>query len=149
MHTISVRKLSKSDPDLNIALAIRKAVFVDEQHCPADIEYQNDDVSTHFLATCNGDPCGAARWRQTENGYKLERFAVLPAFRKKGVGVHLVEAVLADLPPEASHIYLNAQLTAVDFYVPLGFRPVGDQFNEAGIKHQQMVFSGRTSRPGL
>lgn len=142
MDNISVRKLSHNDPDLNIALAIRKTVFVDEQHCPADLEYQNDDVSTHFLATCNGEPCGAARWRKTENGYKLERFAVLPAFRKKGVGANLVTAVLQDLPSDAAHVYLNAQVSALDFYRSLDFVPVGEQFNEAGIRHQQMVFSG-------
>lgn len=141
MNIISVRKLFPGEPDLNIALGIRRKVFVDEQHCPPEIEYQNDDVATHFLASCNGEPCGAARWRKTENGYKLERFAVLPSFRKMGIGLHMVNAVLADLPPDASHIYLNAQLPAVDFYLQFGFQPVGGQFEEAGIMHQQMLFS--------
>ncbi|MBL7699151.1 MAG: GNAT family N-acetyltransferase [Chitinophagaceae bacterium] len=149
MIDISVKKLLFGDPELAKAFDIRKKVFVDEQNCPAEIEYQNDDVSVHFLATCNGEPCGAARWRRTENGIKLERFAVLPLFRKKGVGAHLVKAVLVDLPPDATHVYLNAQLSAVGFYLPFGFRPVGQQFEEAGIKHQQMLFAGRsrTSMP--
>lgn len=144
MFNIIVKKLLFGDPELEKAFEIRRKVFVEEQHCPADIEYQNDDVSVHFLAMCDGEPCGAARWRRTENGIKLERFAVLPSFRKKGVGAHLVKAVLGDLPRDATHIYLNAQLSAVDFYRPFGFRPVGEQFEEAGIKHQQMLFAGRS-----
>ena len=95
----------------------------------------------HFLATFDGTPCGAARWRKTEDGYKLERFAVLKEFRGKGVGLRLVKAVLADIPPGVSNIYLNAQLSAVGFYEPLGFMPVGERFEEAGITHQQMVLA--------
>ena len=80
-NNITVTKLNYGDPALDEAFVIRRKVFVDEQHCPPDLEYQNDDVSTHFLAKCDGVPCGAARWRKTENGIKLERFAVLPEFR--------------------------------------------------------------------
>jgi predicted GNAT family N-acyltransferase len=143
-NKISVIKLNDNDPVLQQAFAIRRKVFVDEQNCPADLEYQHDDVSTHFLATCNNIPCGAARWRRTENGIKLERFAVLPAFRGKGVGAHLVNAVLADIPNNTSKIYLNAQLSAIDFYTSFGFHAVGDRFEEAGIMHQQMLYAGRS-----
>src|SRR5689334_1503067 len=98
---IIVRKLMPGDPALQTAFAIRKKVFVDEQHCPPELEYQNDDVSTHFIAYHNEFPCGAARWRKTENGIKLERFAVLPSYRGKGIGAELVKAVLSDIPPQA------------------------------------------------
>lgn len=100
-NNIIVTKLNYGDPALTEAFAIRRKVFVDEQHCPADLEYENDDISTHFLATSDGVPCGAARWRQTNNGIKLERFAVLPEYRGKGVGAHLLKAVLADIPSAA------------------------------------------------
>lgn len=143
-NTITVIKLNFGDPQLDEGFAIRRKVFVDEQHCPADLEYQNDDVSTHFLAKCNGVPCGAARWRKTENGIKLERFAVLPEYRGKGVGAHLVKAVLADISGSAGKIYLNSQVSAMDFYLPFGFKPVGDRFEEAGIMHQQMLYAGHS-----
>jgi predicted GNAT family N-acyltransferase len=141
-NDITVRKLDYDHPDLKEAFAIRRKVFVDEQHCPPDLEYENDDVSTHFLATCNGIPCGAARWRKTVNGIKLERFAVLPEFRGKGVGVQLVKAVLDDIP-HTGRIYLNSQVSAVDFYIRLGFKPAGELFEEAGIMHQQMLYTGK------
>ena len=143
-NTITVTKLNYGDLLLNEAFGIRRKVFVDEQHCPADLEYQNDDVSTHFLAICDGVACGAARWRKTENGIKLERFAVLPAFRGKGVGARLVKAVLEDIPANTAKIYLNSQLSAMNFYVPFGFKPVGERFEEAGIMHQQMIYAGHS-----
>ena len=141
---ISVRKVPFGDPELQKAFDIRKKVFVEEQHCPADLEYQNDDVSTHFLATCNGIPCGAARWRLTKNGIKLERFAVLPEFRGHRAGAALVNAVLDDVKQHQATIYLNAQLSALGFYLPFGFTPVGEEFEEAGILHRQMIFSSHS-----
>lgn len=135
-----VRKVSEQG-DLEKVFAIRRKVFVEEQNCPPELEWSNEDISVHFLATHDGTPCGAARWRKTENGYKLERFAVLKEYRGKRIGEQLVKAVLSDLPSDGSRIYLNAQLSAVDFYKPYGFKPVGNLFEEAGIIHQQMVLS--------
>lgn len=74
----------KNQADLDKAFAIRKKVFVEEQNCPPELEWENEDVSIHFLAELNGVPCGACRWRKTDAGYKLERFAVLKEFRGKG-----------------------------------------------------------------
>ncbi|MCX3266705.1 GNAT family N-acetyltransferase [Pedobacter agri] len=125
--------------DLDKVFAIRKIVFVDEQNCPPELEWENEDVSTHFLATQNGQPCGACRWRKTDKGYKLERFAVLKDFRGQGVGRALIAEALSDLPEDAHYIYLNAQLDAVSLYAKFGFVSEGDQFEEAGIQHFKMV----------
>jgi len=102
------------------------------------LEWENEDVSTHFLATINEVPAGAARWRKTDKGYKLERFAVLKEFRGKGVGQELVRAVLVDLPKDTEYVYLNAQIAAIGLYAKFGFVKVGEQFEEAGIQHFRM-----------
>ncbi len=133
-----VRKIT-SEEDLQKAFAIRDIVFVQEQHCPADLEHEHDDIATHFLATVDGIPAGAARWRQTELGYKLERFAVLNAFRGKGIATALIQAVLADLPEDVGYVYLNAQVDAVPVYEKNGFRITGPEFEEAGIRHFKMI----------
>lgn len=124
---------------LDQVFAIRKVVFVEEQNCPPELEWENEEVSVHFLATADGVPCGACRWRETENGYKLERFAVLKEYRGKGVGQALVAAVLQDLPENANYVYLNAQLDAMGLYSKFGFVKEGPQFEEAGIQHFKMV----------
>ncbi|HXH99985.1 MAG TPA: GNAT family N-acetyltransferase [Sphingobacteriaceae bacterium] len=129
-----------SDPiTLKKAFAIRREVFVEEQHCPPELEWEFEDESTHFLATYDNTPAGAARWRKTAKGYKLERFAVLQSSRGKGVGQELVKAVLNDLPVDAEYIYLHAQLGAMGLYEKFGFEKEGEQFEEAGIQHYKMV----------
>lgn len=131
---------SVSDPkDLETVFAIRRKVFVEEQNCPPELEWEFEDESTHFLGTIDNVPAGAARWRRTEKGYKLERFAVLPQFRGYGMGKALVRTVLDNLPKEADYIYLNAQLTAIGLYEKFGFVKEGPQFEEAGIQHFKMV----------
>lgn len=128
------------DPkDLEKAFAIRYEVFVEGQNCPADLEIEGNDISTHFLAIVDGEPAGAARWRKTDKGIKLERFAVLEKYRGLGVGQALVKAVLSDLPKEEAYIYLHSQSHATGLYDKLGFEKVGDEFEEAGMKHFKMV----------
>src|SRR5690606_289660 len=95
----------------------------------------------HFLAKFNGEPAGACRWRKTDKGYKLERFAVRAAFRGKGIGQQLVKVVLEDLPDGAEPVYLNAQIPAMSLYAKFGFKAVGDEFDEAGIRHYQMILN--------
>lgn len=135
---IQVNKVS-SEEELEKVFEIRRVVFVEEQNCPPELEWENEDVSIHFLATADAVPCGACRWRKTENGYKLERFAVLKEFRGKGIGYKLVETILKDLPQNANLIYLNAQLDAMPLYAKFGFVAEGPQFEEAGIQHFKMV----------
>ncbi len=138
MNTIEVKKVS-AQQELEKVFAIRKEVFVYEQNCPPELEWEHEDESNHFLATVNGEPAGAARWRKTTNGYKLERFAVLKKFRGFGVGQALVKAVLADLPANADHVYLHAQIQAVGLYEKFAFKKLGNEFEEAGIRHYKMV----------
>ena len=128
------------DPsDLENVFAIRREVFVGEQNCPPELEWEHEEESNHFLATVDGEPAGASRWRKTDKGYKLERFAVLKKFRGKGVGQALVQAVLNDLPNDADYIYLHAQVDAVTLYERFGFEKTGPQFEEAGIQHFKMT----------
>ena len=138
MKQISVKKID-NPADLEKAFAIRREVFVDEQNCPPELEWEFEDESTHFLATVDDVPTGAARWRKTENGYKLERFAVLKNYRQLGIGQALVKAVIADLPAGADYVYLHAQVQAVSLYKKFNFEALGDEFEEAGIRHYKMV----------
>lgn len=128
---------------LDLALKIREEVFVFEQNVDPEAEYdQFEDGSNHFLASINGKPVGTARWRFTENGIKLERFAVIKEARRKGVGQALVTAVLRDIMvhPEAQgkKQYLHAQLQAVPLYSKFGFQKIGDIFEECNILHYRM-----------
>lgn len=141
---VSVRKIV-NQKELKQAFLIREEVFVKEQKVAPEEEYdQYEDTSTHFLAyDADGKPCGTARWRQTDKGIKLERFAVLKQFRGTGVGRLLVQTVLRDIEgdPNVSPqmIYMHAQTPAIPFYQKLGFKTLGEEFEECGIKHYEMA----------
>ena len=130
----------KTQAQLDEAHRIRKEVFVKEQNCPEDIEWEFEEESYHFLASVNNIPAGTARWRETEKGIKLERFAVLKEFRNKKIGSALLKAILNDLPKDGRKIYLHAQLHAKNFYLKHNFKPEGENFLEADIEHVKMNF---------
>ncbi len=121
------------------AFEIRRVVFVIEQNCPPELEYENEEICQHYLAYFNGTPAATARFRETANGIKLERFAVLEEYRRKGIALALVNRLLNDVKPFNKKIYLHAQLEAMPLYAKAGFKPTGPQFEEAGIQHFKMV----------
>ncbi|EGC38145.1 hypothetical protein DICPUDRAFT_86661 [Dictyostelium purpureum] len=141
---------------------IRYEVFVIEQQCPQEEEWDEyDESSKHLLLKVNGEPVGCARWRKVYypkydgnmecDVIKLERFAILKQFRGKSFGKELVKQVI-------KHVYqttnidqslnyplfmINAQQYVENFYSSLGFEtdkniPI---FDEAGILHVRMIIT--------
>ena len=70
---------------------------------------------------------------------KLTRMAVMPVFRRRGLGQALLQRVLRQAQEWGwSQIYLDAQLQALNFYAKAGFVVEGDTFLDAGIPHRRM-----------
>ena len=137
---IEIKKFTFDDSELmKIAHKIRYEVFVIGQNCHADLEYEFEEESTHFLVFDNGTPYATARHRKTEKGYKLERFAVLESERGKGYGNVVLKAILDDLSDFKGQIYMHAQKQVLPFYEKLGFVKEGDVFEEAAIMHYKMT----------
>ncbi len=137
--------LIQNQDELDLALAIRHQVFVVEQKVDPTEEYDSFDpleahtsLCAHFLARIAEKAVGTARLRKTENGVKLERFAVLLEARQSGAGRALIQACLEHLPAGTRLVYLHAQEHALGFYSKAGFQPVGERFFEAGIPHFKM-----------
>lgn len=140
-----------TEADWQTVRAIRDAVFVREQACPPDEEWDAHDAPEargrtvhHLLGTVGGAPAACARWRAVEDGAvaKLERFAVLVPFRGGGRGREIVAAALA-AAQTAGHarFMLYAQSHLDGFYGSFGFVPEGDLFWEAGIEHVKMTLA--------
>jgi predicted GNAT family N-acyltransferase len=137
LKVISFTTADKSLAD--IAFAIRQHVFVDEQNVSREEEYdQFEDASRHYLVYAGEKPVGTARWRRTDKGIKLERFAVLHDCRNTGAGTAVLNKVLEDVIPLNEPVYLNAQITAINFYLKAGFVKEGNEFMEANIRHYKM-----------
>lgn len=133
-------KVIETDDDYQSCLFIRKQVFIIGQNIPVEIELDDDKIdATYFLANLSGNPVGTARYRKTDFGIKLERFAVLENARNFGVGKALVLFIINYLKNEKM-IYLNAQKSVIGFYEKLGFGQIGDQFYEARIPHKKLIY---------
>jgi len=126
--------------DKIICFDIRREVFIKEQKISEKIEMDDKRVkATYFLALYKDVFVGTARYRQTNLGIKLERFAVLKSFRNFGIGKELVIYILNSIKNE-NYIYLHAQESVINFYSRLGFKRIGSQFYEAEILHQKMLY---------
>jgi predicted GNAT family N-acyltransferase len=64
------------------AMALRAAVYMAEQDCPYEEEYDGNDFScTHFLVKAGARPAGTCRVRWFAGFAKIERSTIIPAFR--------------------------------------------------------------------
>ena len=119
--------------------SVRRAVFIDEQSIPEDMEWDAfDDVCRHALAEdATGMAVGCGRL--LPDGH-IGRLAVLSAWRGRGVG----SALLHQLVEEAravghARVMLNSQTQAMPFYARHGFVASGGEYLEAGIPHRTMT----------
>ena len=118
--------------------AIRNKVFVEEQGVPPALEWDGlDEGSYHVLAySPEGAPIGTGRL--LPDG-RIGRIAVLPEWRKKGVGRALLDLLLVIANKMGNdEVRLHAQTRAVAFYRKRGFVRQGKEFMEAGIPHVTM-----------
>ena len=134
--TVSLVSWHDGEPLLK---AIRQTVFIDEQGVPAELEWDEHDVSCrHALAlSLQGDAiaCG----RMVANGH-IGRIAVLPEWRGKYVGTAIMEAFLQYATSQHyPQVDVDAQVQAVPFYERFDFIVQGENFMDAGIPHIKML----------
>ena len=75
--------VARSLNDLMQVVAVRTLVYMGEQDCPYQEEYDGNDFAgaTHLLLRHRGEPVGVVRLRWFADFAKLERLAVLRAHR--------------------------------------------------------------------
>lgn len=126
-------------PRLDLALAVRQAVFVDEQAVPLELEIDGKDGEAwHILALKDGHAIGTARLFAGPV-VQIGRVAILPQYRGRSLGMQLMAAahrLAADLG--AGEIALDAQTHVIPFYERLGYVAEGPVFLDAGIDHRRM-----------
>lgn len=146
------------------ARRIREEVFIIEQGCPPDEEWDAyDAISRHLLGFAADEPAAVAHWRaaypvavarwraafhDNRSVAKLERFAVRASHRHRGYGRAMVQATMDDARAAGfDTFYVHAQAHLEVFYASLGYRTVTDVFIEAGIPHVGMLCEAQARRP--
>lgn len=117
--------------------AIRREVFIVEQHVPEADEWDDwDAVCQHVLALAGDEPVGTGRL--LPDGH-IGRMAVRKTWRGRGVGRAMLTTLLA-LARQSGYaeVVLHAQTHAIAFYQKQGFSVEGPEFMEAGIAHRVM-----------
>jgi len=131
--------LVAATPDhLAKVLAIRAAVFMSEQNCPYDEEYDgNDFTGTHILGFVDGQPAAVLRIRYFADFVKIERLAVLPRFRGSRIAFAVVEHALALVRRKGYRTaYGHAQKRVVAFWSRFGFKPMAKNTNLVFSDHE-------------
>jgi predicted GNAT family N-acyltransferase len=136
-------RVAESRHDHGCCIVVRTLVFEVEQHVDIHLEVdEHEEVCRHILGVDGRNPVAAARWRIYQPGVaKIERVAVLRAWRGRNLGTALMDAVISDIrsaDPDLKILRLEAQDTAIPFYEKMGFAVVGGGFLEAGIPHHAM-----------
>jgi predicted GNAT family N-acyltransferase len=120
--------------------AIRRRVFIEEQHVPEELEMDEQDAIATYVLALDGDVAvGCGRMVAHGDHVKVGRMAVARERRGEGIG-RAVLAYLMDLARQRGfrRVILHAQLTAEGFYRKNGYVPRGEIFEEAGIAHRLM-----------
>ncbi len=138
--------------DMDDALLVRRAVFIEEQKVSENEEIDEHDRDGGWLGDVvqmtgyvDSKPVVTGRLMPdtTSNAdAHIGRVAVLKELRGKGYGKQLMLA-LHDEGRKRGYrrLRLGAQLHAIPFYESLGYVAQGDIFLDAGIEHRRMNIS--------
>ncbi|WP_299493803.1 GNAT family N-acetyltransferase [Acaryochloris sp. IP29b_bin.137] len=122
---------------------IRQQVFHLEQNIDPVLDMDGEDeTADHFIAYWQQQPVGIARIRAYEDGTqaKIERVAVLQAFRQQGIGKAITISALQYAQQQGfATAILYAQTPSASFYEQFGFQRQGEPFIQADMLHIAMV----------
>jgi predicted GNAT family N-acyltransferase len=143
MQPIAV-SVVETEEEREASHAIRPRVFIEEQACPEELEWDEWDApeasAVSYILRAGGEVVGTARLLLRKPGLgKITRVALLAEARGRGWGAGLMRAVMADAGVRGCReLILDAQLYAIPFYEKLGFLAEGGEFLDAGIPHRRM-----------
>jgi predicted GNAT family N-acyltransferase len=117
--------VARSLNDMMRVMTIRSAVFMAEQECPHDEEFDGNDFSaTHLIGYVGNEPAACLRIRYFGDFVKMERLAVRHEFRKTRLASKVVRAGIELCRAKGYRkIYGHAQKRLLNFWSRFGFRP--------------------------
>ncbi|WP_249144613.1 GNAT family N-acetyltransferase [Bradyrhizobium lablabi] len=124
--TVTVQVVRSMD-EMARVIAIRGAIYMGEQRCPFEEEFDGNDFSaTHLICHKNGEPVGCMRIRYFAEFAKLERLAVRHEGRGGGLAGRILDAAI-DLCRKKGYrvLYAHSQRRFLKVWESRGFRMMG------------------------
>lgn len=124
-------------------MKLRHHVFCVERDVPVDIQIDEYDTlsgcAEHFMICQDGQALGAFRCRPEGSKIHLQRFCVLKAHRKQGLGRAMLDFA-ADYYRQKAYekLVMVAKFSAKPFYEKCGCVTVSEVFEEVGLPHVKM-----------
>lgn len=120
-------KVARTLEDLMQVTAIRSAVFLTDQACPYEEEFDGNDLcAMHLIGMMGSEPAACIRARFFADFVKLERLAVRQEFRRSRLSFMMVQAGIELARKKGfKRIYGHAQDRLVDFWAHFGAKPLG------------------------
>jgi len=135
--------VARSLEDLARVITIRSAVYIGEQECPYEEEYDGNDLAaTHLIAYSGDEPAGCLRMRFFADFVKVERLAVRREFRKTRAAFQLVQAGLKLCQKKGyRRAYGHSQTRLTNFWGRFGFHTFegGKSFVFSDFDYVEMV----------
>lgn len=125
-------------------LKLRNEVFIVEQNCVYQDIDDKDHESYHLMCKVDGNLAGYTRLLPAGLSFKeisIGRVITSPKYRGLGLGKKLIEKSIdfCNTQWENSPIRIGAQLYLLKFYQSLGFIEEGEEYDEDGILHIEMI----------
>ncbi|NNU81442.1 GNAT family N-acetyltransferase [Halovulum dunhuangense] len=114
----------KTIEDMMRVTSIRAAVYMAEQDCPYEEEFDgNDFCATHLIGWVDGEPVACLRLRWFGGFAKMERVAVRPRFRKTRIAFKMIRFGIEHAHRKGfSRIIGHARDELIPLYRLFGFR---------------------------
>lgn len=135
--------VARTIEDFMRVVTIRSAVYMAEQECPFDEEFDGNDFSaTHLIGYVGDEPAACLRIRYFANFAKVERLAVRREFRRSRLSFQISKAAIELCRAKGyCRIYAHAQKRLLNFFDRLGFRPLegGREFAFSDFDYVEIV----------
>jgi len=117
--------VARSLEDVMRVMTIRSAVYMAEQECPYEEEFDGNDFSaTHLIGYVGDEPAACLRIRYFADFVKMERLAVRREYRKTRLAFKIVRAGIELCRTKGYRkIYGHSQKRLLNFWGRFGFRP--------------------------
>tara|TARA_B110000305_G_C19439697_1_gene641092 strand:- start:1125 stop:1562 length:438 start_codon:yes stop_codon:yes gene_type:complete len=139
---MEVKRISMLDPLYEFERKLRNTVLLGPIGLPDNGWEMKDAISWHFVALKSKQLVGCAVLAPLDtknNRAQLMQMAIATKYQRKGIGKRLVEELLIFAKHEGlKEVMCHSRTDAIKFYQKLNFEIYGDEFDEAGVLHNNM-----------